>query len=134
MWLPEVTPTFVICCYNAFDYALPIMGSPLLSQSYLKQFEPQCEKTGYMYLLMRKPWRSSAFATWIVHFLYFLNSKYTASSHLLCMYSLVYFGPARKLHCWFSCVAAHLSYSSLIKSFAAFLYKTQNLRRNWAYG
>ena len=68
----------------------------------------------------------TVFATWIVHFLFFLNSKYTASSHLLCMYSLVYFGPARKLHCWFSRVAAHLSYSGLVKSFTVFLYKTKN--------
>ena len=42
------------------------------------------------------------FATRIVQFLYFLNPKFPASSHLLCLYMPVRVGPARKPHCWFS--------------------------------
>ena len=52
------------------------------------------------------------FATWIVQFLYFLNSKFPASSHPLCFYSLVCVGPVRKSHCWFSHKAAHMIGSS----------------------
>ena len=36
------------------------------------------------------------FATRIEHFFYFLNPKFPASSHLLCLYSLVCVGPVRK--------------------------------------
>ena len=42
------------------------------------------------------------FATRIVQFLYFLNPKFTASNHLLCLYSPVCVGPVRKPPCWFS--------------------------------
>ena len=49
------------------------------------------------------------FATWIVHFLFFLNPKFQASSLLLCLYRLVCVGPGRKPHCWFSHEAAHLA-------------------------
>ena len=42
------------------------------------------------------------FATRIVQFLYFINPNFPASSHLLCLYSLVCVGPVRKPHCWFS--------------------------------
>ena len=46
------------------------------------------------------------FATHIVHFLFFLNTKFQASSHLLCLYSLVCVGSIQKPHCWFSHEAA----------------------------
>ena len=36
------------------------------------------------------------FATWIEQFLYFLNPKFQASSHLLCLHSPVRVGPGRK--------------------------------------
>ena len=36
------------------------------------------------------------FTTQIVQSLYFLNPKFQASSHLLCLYSLVFVGPGRK--------------------------------------
>ena len=36
-----------------------------------------------------------AFATGIVQFLYFLNPKFPVSSHLLCLYSLVYVDQVR---------------------------------------
>ena len=48
------------------------------------------------------------FATRIVHFLFFLNPKFNASSHLLCLYSPVCVGPVRKPHYWFSHEAAHV--------------------------
>ena len=38
----------------------------------------------------------------IVQFLYFLNPKFEASGHLLCLYSLVCVGPVLKPHCWLS--------------------------------
>ena len=47
-------------------------------------------------------------ATQIVQFLYFLNPKSQASSHLLGLYSLVCVGPGRKPERWFSHDAAHL--------------------------
>ena len=48
------------------------------------------------------------FATSIVQFLYFLNSKFPASSHLLFLYSSVCVRRGRKPHCWFSHDAAHI--------------------------
>ena len=48
------------------------------------------------------------FATWIVLFLYFLNPKFQASSHLLCLCSSVWVEPVPKLHCWFSNEAAQM--------------------------
>ena len=36
-----------------------------------------------------------------------LNTKFKASSHLLCLYSPVCVRPVRKPHCWFSHEAAH---------------------------
>ena len=47
-------------------------------------------------------------ATRIVLFLYFLNLKLPASSHLLCLYCSVCFGPVWKPHCWFSHDVAHI--------------------------
>ena len=49
------------------------------------------------------------FAIRTVHFLYFLNPKFQASTSFLCFYSLVCVGPVRKPHCWFSHEGAHLS-------------------------
>ena len=48
------------------------------------------------------------FATQIVQFLFYLNPKFQASSHLLCLYGSVCVEPVRKPHCWFSHEAAHL--------------------------
>ena len=47
------------------------------------------------------------FTTWILQFLYFLNPKFPASSHLLYLYILVCVGPVREPHCWFSHDAGH---------------------------
>ena len=41
------------------------------------------------------------FATWIVHFLFFLNPKFQASSLLLRLCSLICVRTVRKPHCWF---------------------------------
>ena len=48
------------------------------------------------------------FATLMIQFIYFLNTKFPASSHLLCLYSLVCFAPVQKLHCLFSQDVAHI--------------------------
>ena len=48
------------------------------------------------------------FATWIVHFLFFLNPKFQGSSLLLLLHRPVCVGPVRKPHCWFSHEAAQL--------------------------
>ena len=50
------------------------------------------------------------FATRIVHFLFFLNPKFQASSLLLCLYSSVCIGPVWKPHCWFSHEAAQMCF------------------------
>ena len=47
------------------------------------------------------------FGTRIVQFLFFLNPKFAASSHLLCLHSLICVRPVRKPHCLFSHDAAH---------------------------
>ena len=53
------------------------------------------------------------FATRIVQSLYFLNTKFHASSCLLWLYSPVCVGPGQKPHCWFSLEAAHLWFNVL---------------------
>ena len=42
------------------------------------------------------------FATWIEQSLFFLNPKFQACYHLLCLCRPVYVRPVRKPHCWFS--------------------------------
>ena len=51
----------------------------------------------------------------IVHFLFFLNPKFQASSLPLCLYSSVCVGPVRKPHCWFSHETAQLLLSKVIR-------------------
>ena len=48
------------------------------------------------------------FATGIVQFLYFLNPKFQASTHLLCLYSYVCVRPGRNPEDRFSRIAAHM--------------------------
>ena len=92
--------------------------SPFLTSSSIIN-EPHREKIGY--LPMRKPRRRSAsrlltaklistfvFATGKVQSLFFLNTKFQVSSHLLCLYSPVCVRPVRKPHCWFSHEVAHI--------------------------
>ena len=49
------------------------------------------------------------FGTRILQSLYFLNTKFHASSSFLCLYRSVCVGPVRKPHCWFSHEAAQMS-------------------------
>ena len=49
------------------------------------------------------------FATRIVQFLFYLNPKFQASSHLLQLYSPVCAGPGRNPNCWFSHAQAQIS-------------------------
>ena len=60
------------------------------------------EGLSYMSGVVRKPAFCFAvtdfvFATRIVQFIFYLNPKFQASSHLVCLYSLVCVGPGRKL-------------------------------------
>ena len=48
------------------------------------------------------------FATWIVQYLFFLHTKFQASSHLQWLCCLVCVRPVQNPHCWFSHVAAQL--------------------------
>ena len=48
------------------------------------------------------------FTTRIVQFLYFLNPKFSASSHLLGLYRLVCVGPGQNPICWFSHAKAQM--------------------------
>ena len=62
------------------------------------------------------------FATQIVKFLYFLNPKFPASSHLLCLYNLVCFGPFQMV---FSL------HGSIKDNFAYFCIKTHVVGTHW---
>ena len=59
------------------------------------------------------------FATRIIHYLYFLNAKCQASSHLLWLYSPVCVGPGRKPQDRFSHNEAHIL---LVPKFQVSLY------------
>ena len=64
-------------------------------------------KTQISFVATANPISALFFATRIVHFLFFLNPKSQASSHLLWLYSLICVGPVQKPHCWFSHEAAN---------------------------
>ena len=64
-------------------------------------------KTQISFAVTAKLISAFVFATWIVQYLYFLNTKFPASSHLQWLYSLVCVRPGQNPHCWFSHVAAH---------------------------
>ena len=57
-----------------------------------------------------------ATCTRIVQFLCFLNLKFPASSHLLCLYSSVCVGPFQKSHCWLSHDAAPITIRGFLNS------------------
>ena len=78
-----------------------------------KKKEPCREKTNILHI-RKQGGRSAAklisafvFATPTVQFLYFLNPKYPASIHLLCLYSSICVRPVWKPHCMFFHVTAH---------------------------
>ena len=56
--------------------------------------------------------RLFVFATWIVHFLFFLNPKFQASSLLLLLHSPACVRPGQNPNCWFSQAQAHISYAN----------------------
>ena len=72
--------------------------------------EPPRDKTNNLHMrkqtVTAKLISAFVFASRIVQFLSFLNPKFPASSHILCLYSLVNVGPIQKLDCWFSHEAA----------------------------
>ena len=67
-------------------------------------------KTQISFAVTAKLNSAFVFATWIVQSLYFLNTKFQASSHLQWLYSLIYVRPGQNPHCWFPHVAAHFLY------------------------
>ena len=92
----------------------------MLYHAYRCLNEPHDEKTNSLHL--QKQRRRSAsqyceadqglcfcYTNQMVQFLYFLNSKFPASSHLLCLYSLFCVGPVQKPLCWFSHDAAQMT-------------------------
>ena len=62
----------------------------------------------FFFVVTAKLISAFVFATRIVQSLYFLNTKFHASSCLLCLYRSVCVVPVRKLHCWFSHKVAHI--------------------------
>ena len=69
-------------------------------------------KTQISFAVTAKLISAFVFATWIVQYLYFLNTKFQASSHLQWLHSLVCVRPGQKPHCWLSHVAAHIYFFS----------------------
>ena len=59
-------------------------------------------KTQISFAVTAKLISAFVFTTWIVQYLYFLNAKFPASSHLQLLYSIVCVRPGPKPHCWFS--------------------------------
>ena len=67
-------------------------------------------KTQISFAVTAKLISAFVFAIWILQYLFFLNPKFQACSHLKWLYSLVCVRPGQNPHCWFSFVAAHLIY------------------------
>ena len=89
----------------------------MITRRLVCSFEPRCEKTAFCICknkdadqLRGNPEADHAFvfATQIGQYLYFLNPKFHASSHLLWLYSLVCVRPGLKPECWFSHDATHI--------------------------
>ena len=98
-----------------------------------KIFEPPHQKTKILHKrkqMCRLALQFSAFVftTGIVQFLYFLNRKFPASSHLLCLYSLVCVRPVQGPHCWLSHEAAHFSRAQSDIQVASNIYNTKKLQ------
>ena len=73
-----------------------------------QQFAYAKTKTQISFAVTAKLISAFVFATWIVQYLYFLNTKFQTSSHLQWLHSLVCARPGQNPHCWFSRVAAHI--------------------------
>ena len=72
------------------------------------QLKRENQQSAYAKTKAQKLISAFVFATPIVQALFFLNLKFQASIHLLCLYSLVCVGPIRKPDCWFSRFVAQL--------------------------
>ena len=66
------------------------------------------KKTQISFPVTAKLISAFVFTTRVVQFIFFLNPKFQASSHLLRLHRPDCVGPVRKPHCWFSHEAAHL--------------------------
>ena len=76
--------------------------------------------------------RAFVFATRIVQSLYFLNTKFHASSCLLFLRSPIGIGPVRKPHCWFSHEWAHiLIYTKIYVSHCSQNFATAAYHQIW---
>ena len=66
------------------------------------------------------------FATWIVQYLYFLNPKFQASSHLQQLYSLVCVRTGQKPHCWLSHFEAQVYISNIDCGYLIMIYTSEH--------
>ena len=106
----------VFTSYSLFIRRRTLVNRGPENNKEILHFEPRLDKTHFTYAKTKaqisfavtaKLVIAFVFVTGIVQFLYFLNPKFTASSHLHCLYSLVCVGPVQKQHCWFSHGRAH---------------------------
>ena len=64
-------------------------------------------KAQISFAVIPKPISAFVFSTRKLQFIFFLNTKHPASSHLLCLYCTVCVEPVGKPHCWFSQDTVH---------------------------
>ena len=82
----------------------------------ITSYEPRHEKTNVLHMQKTAKLISGfVFATWILQYLFFLDTKFQASSHLQYLYSLVCVRLV-KIHSWFSHGAAHIKLHLLMFS------------------
>ena len=79
--------------------------SPIMRKSTICIFE---NKDANSFAVTGKLIIAFVFAIGKVQFFYFLNAKFPASSHVLCLYSSVCVRPVKKPHCWFSHVVPQI--------------------------
>ena len=88
--------------------------------SVAKVSEPQHEKTNVLHTRKQrcrvKLISAFVFATWIVQYPFFLNTKFPASSHVQWLHSLVCIRPGQNPHCWFSHTGAQVIWTLSLKS------------------
>ena len=97
---------------------IKVFTTNILFYNWATSWENQCfayaKKTQISFAVTAKLISAFVFATWIVQCLYFLNTKFQASSHLQWLYSLVCVRLGQNPYCWFSHVAAHISIHELL--------------------
>ena len=88
-------------------------------------------KTQISFAVTAKLIRAFVFATRIVQFLYYLNPKFQASSHLQWLYSLVCVRPGQNPHCWFSHVGgSYGKREAMIRNWCN-LYQSPAIKPKW---